>query len=46
LSKIWNMLRPKFYLDDLLIPKNRRVKYHLLKFKMVIARLSTIESLV
>jgi hypothetical protein len=41
LSKIWNMLRLTFYLDDLLILTNRSFKDHLLKLEMVLARLST-----
>jgi hypothetical protein len=41
LSKIWNMLRPAFYLDDLLILTNSSFKDHLLKLEMVLARLST-----
>jgi hypothetical protein len=41
LSKIWNMLRLKFYLDDLLILTNNSFKYHILKLEMVLARLST-----
>jgi hypothetical protein len=43
LSKIWNMLRPAFYLDDLLILTNRNnsFKDHLLKLEMVLPRLST-----
>jgi hypothetical protein len=46
LSKIWNMLRQTFYLDDLLILTNNSFKDHLLKLEMVLARLSTIEWLV
>jgi hypothetical protein len=46
LSKIWNMLRPTCYLDDLLVLTNRSFKNHLLKLDMVIARLSTNEMLV
>jgi hypothetical protein len=46
LSKIWNMLRQTFYLDDLLILTNSSFKDHLLKLEMVLARLSTIEWLV
>jgi hypothetical protein len=46
LSKIWNMLRPAFYLGDLLILTNSSFKYHLLKLEMVLARLSTNELLV
>jgi hypothetical protein len=41
LSKICNMLRPRYYLDDLLILTNSSFKDHLLKFEMVIERLST-----
>jgi hypothetical protein len=41
LSKIWNMLRQSSYLDDLLIVTNSSFKDHLLKLKMVLARLST-----
>jgi hypothetical protein len=41
LSKIWNMLRPEFYLDDLLILTNSSFKDHLLKLEMVLARLLT-----
>jgi hypothetical protein len=40
LSKIWNMLRLTFYLDDLLIITNSSFKDHLLKLEMVLARLS------
>jgi hypothetical protein len=40
-SKIWNMLRHPFYLDDLLIITNSSFKNHLLKLEMVLARLST-----
>jgi hypothetical protein len=40
LSKIWNMLRQSYYLDDLLILTNRSFKHHLLKLEMVLARLS------
>jgi hypothetical protein len=36
----------KTYLDDLLILTNSSFKDHLLKLEMVLARLSTIESLV
>jgi hypothetical protein len=36
----------KTYLDDLLISTNSSFKYHLLKLEMVLARLSTNESLV
>jgi hypothetical protein len=39
LSKIWNMLRLTFYLDDLLIITNNTFKDHLLKLEMVLARL-------
>jgi hypothetical protein len=35
------MLRPAFYLDDMLILTNIRFKDHLLKLEMVLARLST-----
>jgi hypothetical protein len=41
LSKIWNVLRKAFYLDDLLILTNISFKDHLLKLEMVLARLST-----
>jgi hypothetical protein len=41
LSKKWNMLRPIFYLDDLLILTNRSFKDHPHKLEMVRARLST-----
>jgi hypothetical protein len=41
LSKIWNMLRLTFYLDDLLIQTNNSFKDHLLKLEMFLARLST-----
>jgi hypothetical protein len=41
LSKIWNMLRPAFSLDDLLILTNSGFKDHLHKLEMVLARLST-----
>jgi hypothetical protein len=41
LSKIWNMLRLTFYLDDLLILTNSSFKDYLLKLEMVLARLST-----
>jgi hypothetical protein len=41
LSKIWNMLRPTCYFDDLLILTNHGFKYHLLKLEMVLVRLST-----
>jgi hypothetical protein len=41
LSKIWNMLRLTFYLDDLLILTNSCFKDHLLKLEMVLSRLST-----
>jgi hypothetical protein len=40
LSKIWNMLRHTCYLDDLSILTNISFKDHLLKFEMVLARLS------
>jgi hypothetical protein len=40
LSKIWNMLRLTFYLDDLLTLTNSTFKDHLLKLEMVLARLS------
>jgi hypothetical protein len=39
LSKIWNMLRQPYYLDDLLILTNSSFKDYLLKFKMVLERL-------
>jgi hypothetical protein len=45
LSKIWNTLRPIYYLDDLLILTNISFKDHLLKLEMVLARLSTNELL-
>jgi hypothetical protein len=43
LSKIWNMLRQPYYLDDLLILTNRNnsFKGHIIKLEMVLARLST-----
>jgi hypothetical protein len=41
LSKIWNMLRQPYYLDDLLILTNSSFKDHLLKLEMVLARLPT-----
>jgi hypothetical protein len=41
LSKIWNMLRLTFYLDDLLVLTNSTFKDHLFKLQMVLARLST-----
>jgi hypothetical protein len=41
LSKIWNMLRITYYLDDLLILTNNSSKDHLLKLEMVLARIST-----
>jgi hypothetical protein len=43
LSKIWNMLRQAYYLDDLLIltSRNNSFKDHLLKVEMLLARLST-----
>jgi hypothetical protein len=34
-SKIWNMLRHTFYLDNLLIPSNSSFKDHLLEVEMV-----------
>jgi hypothetical protein len=34
LSKIWNMLRQPYYLDDLLILTNSSFKDHLLKLEM------------
>jgi hypothetical protein len=46
LSKICNMLRLTFYLDDLLILTNSSFKDHLLKLVMALARLSSNESLV
>jgi hypothetical protein len=48
LSKIWNTSRQPSYLDDLLILTKSisSFKKHLLKIKMVLARLSTNESLV
>jgi hypothetical protein len=41
LSKIRNMLRQAWYLDDLLILTNSIFKDYLLKLEMVLARLST-----
>jgi hypothetical protein len=41
LSKIWNMLRQPYYLDDLLILTNSSFKDHLLKLEIVLTRLST-----
>jgi hypothetical protein len=41
LSKIWNMLRQPFYLNDLLILTNSSFKDHLLKLEIVLARIST-----
>jgi hypothetical protein len=41
LSKIWNMVRQLFYLEDLLILKNISFKDHLLMLETVLARLST-----
>jgi hypothetical protein len=41
LSKIWNILRQAFQLDDLLIITNNSFKDHLFKLEMVLARLST-----
>jgi hypothetical protein len=41
LSKIWNMLRQPYYLDDLLILTNSSFKDHLLKLEMLLARFST-----
>jgi hypothetical protein len=41
LSKVWNMLRQLFYLDDLIILTNSIFKDHLPKLEMVLARLST-----
>jgi hypothetical protein len=41
LSKIWNMIRQTFYLDDLLKLTNSSFKDHLLKLEIVLARLST-----
>jgi hypothetical protein len=46
LSKIWNILRLIYYLDDLLILTNSSFKDHLLKLETVLARLSTNETLV
>jgi hypothetical protein len=48
LSKIWNILREPYYLDDLLILTNSRnsVKDHLLKLEIVLSRLSTNKFLV
>jgi hypothetical protein len=45
LSKIWNMLRQPYYLDDLLILRYSSFKDHILKIQMVLARLSTNEFL-
>jgi hypothetical protein len=41
LSKIWNMSRQRYYLNDLLILTNNSFKDHILKLEMVLARLST-----
>jgi hypothetical protein len=41
LSKIWDMLRQPYHIDDLLILTNSSFKDHLLKLEMVVARLST-----
>jgi hypothetical protein len=41
LSKIWNMLKPTCYVDDLLILTNSRFRDHLLKLEVVLSRLST-----
>jgi hypothetical protein len=41
LSKIWNMLRQPYYLDELLILTNSTFKEHLLKLEILLARLST-----
>jgi hypothetical protein len=41
LSKIWNMLKQIFNVDDLSIITNRSFKDHLLKLEMVLARLPT-----
>jgi hypothetical protein len=41
LFKIWNMLRPTCYFDDLLILTNISFKDHLLKLEIVLVRLST-----
>jgi hypothetical protein len=46
LSKILNMLRLTFYVDDFFIVTNSSLKYHLLKLEIVLARLSTSEFLV
>jgi hypothetical protein len=46
LSKIWNMLRLTYCIDDLLILTNSSFKDHLLKLEMLLARLSTKELLV
>jgi hypothetical protein len=43
LSKIWNTLRPMYFLNDLLILTNNSFKDHLLTLEMVLVRLSTIE---
>jgi hypothetical protein len=37
LSKIWNTLKPTYYLDDLLILANSSFKDHLLKLEMVLS---------
>jgi hypothetical protein len=39
LSKIWNMLKLTFYIDDLLILTNRSFKDHLPQLEMALARL-------
>jgi hypothetical protein len=41
LSKIWNILRQPYYLDDLLILTNSSFKDHPLKLEMVLTRIST-----
>jgi hypothetical protein len=41
LSKKWNILRLRCYLDDLLILTNSSFQDHLLKLEMALARLST-----
>jgi hypothetical protein len=42
LSKIWNISKQIFYLDDLLIITNRSFKDNPLKLDMVLARLSPV----
>jgi hypothetical protein len=41
LSKIWNMLRQLYNLDDLLVLTNSSSQDHLLKLEMILARPST-----